>query len=314
MHCDIFNGDADGICALHQLRLAFPRQGTLVTGVKRDIRLLSKVDTAESATVLDISLDSNRHDLNRLLEQGSKIEYFDHHFHGEIPLATNLTAHIDTNPQLCTSLIVDRTLNAAYRVWAVVAAFGDNLQEAAIEAARPLNLPPKQLDLLKQLGEAINYNAYGETEADLFYPPAALYRMLSEYEDPFDFIEHEEVLRILKDGYAEDVNRLRYLKPDFDNGQCVLYVLPNEASSRRISGMFANLLAQDNRNRALAVLTPRQDANYLVSVRAPASKPYADTVCLEFPSGGGRKIAAGINCLTRADVTRFTTRFQEIFC
>ena len=41
---DVFNGDADGICALVQLRLADPRQSTLVTGVKRDIELLKRVD------------------------------------------------------------------------------------------------------------------------------------------------------------------------------------------------------------------------------------------------------------------------------
>ena len=34
---DVFNGDADGICALIQLRLAEPRDTTLITGVKRDI-------------------------------------------------------------------------------------------------------------------------------------------------------------------------------------------------------------------------------------------------------------------------------------
>ena len=40
---DVFNGDADGICALTQLRLAEPRPtATLVTGVKRDIDLLQK--------------------------------------------------------------------------------------------------------------------------------------------------------------------------------------------------------------------------------------------------------------------------------
>jgi len=36
-YIDVFNGDADGICALHQLRLAEPVESTLVTGVKRDI-------------------------------------------------------------------------------------------------------------------------------------------------------------------------------------------------------------------------------------------------------------------------------------
>ncbi|MDQ6977782.1 MAG: acetyltransferase, partial [Ghiorsea sp.] len=37
---DVFNGDADGLCALHQLRLAVPVNSTLMTGVKRDINLL----------------------------------------------------------------------------------------------------------------------------------------------------------------------------------------------------------------------------------------------------------------------------------
>ncbi len=43
---DIFNGDADGICALHQLRLEEPRASVLVTGVKRDVRLLDRVTAA----------------------------------------------------------------------------------------------------------------------------------------------------------------------------------------------------------------------------------------------------------------------------
>ena len=41
---DVFNGDADGICALVQLRQLEPRSATLVTGVKRDIQLLQKID------------------------------------------------------------------------------------------------------------------------------------------------------------------------------------------------------------------------------------------------------------------------------
>ena len=35
---DVFNGDADGICALHQLRLADPLDSTLVTGLKPEAR------------------------------------------------------------------------------------------------------------------------------------------------------------------------------------------------------------------------------------------------------------------------------------
>ena len=43
---DVFNGDADGLCALHQLRLAEPADSELVTGPKRDISLLKRVNAA----------------------------------------------------------------------------------------------------------------------------------------------------------------------------------------------------------------------------------------------------------------------------
>ena len=58
---DVFNGDADGICALQQLRLVEPRASVLVTGVKRDISLLERVaaDSGDELTVLDVSLARN---------------------------------------------------------------------------------------------------------------------------------------------------------------------------------------------------------------------------------------------------------------
>ena len=34
---DVFNGDADGICALTQLRNAEPRESTIITGVTKDM-------------------------------------------------------------------------------------------------------------------------------------------------------------------------------------------------------------------------------------------------------------------------------------
>ncbi len=110
---DVFNGDADGICALHQLRLAEPRPATLVTGVKRDIALLARVQAApgDEVTVLDVSLDVNRAPLLALLEAGVKVRYFDHHFAGEVPTHPGLTAYLDPAPTVCTSLLVDRLLD-----------------------------------------------------------------------------------------------------------------------------------------------------------------------------------------------------------
>src|SRR5260221_14758424 len=107
---DIFNGDADGICALQQLRLSEPREATLVTGVKRDIELLARVTPApgDVLTVLDISMHSNAEALKRALGTGATVRYFDHHYAGDIADDPRLEAFIDTAQDICTSLIVDR--------------------------------------------------------------------------------------------------------------------------------------------------------------------------------------------------------------
>ena len=146
-HFDIFNGDADGICALLQLRLAAPIDAILVTGAKRDVALLDRVagESGDSATVLDISLAVNRTALQRLLDRGVAIQYFDHHYAGEIPVHPGLEAHIDPDPSVCTGILVDRHLGGRHRIWAVVAAFGDNLTAAARDLASSLALTAQQV-------------------------------------------------------------------------------------------------------------------------------------------------------------------------
>ena len=87
MHYDVFNGDADGIIALVQLRLAEPKVSRLITGVKRDISLLKQVpvEQATSVTVLDISMEKNTEALEKLLDKNIDFFYVDHHRVGEIP-------------------------------------------------------------------------------------------------------------------------------------------------------------------------------------------------------------------------------------
>ena len=313
---DIFNGDADGLCALHQLRLADPRDdGELVTGVKRDIRLLDRVDAqaGDSLTVLDISMKSNAGALARVLSAGASVRWFDHHASGEIPAHDALAAHIDTAPGTCTSLIVDRELKGAYRLWAVVAAFGDNLVSSAVGAAQPLGLDHTELARLHELGDCLNYNAYGESIDDLHYHPADLYETLKPYKDPRHFIFDEPVFNVLRGAYAEDLYRAGEIKPEASNGATAVYVLPNAAWSRRINGLFGNRLAQAAPSVAHAVLVARE-GGYMVSVRAPVEEPRgAGKVCEQFESGGGREAAAGINFLAEAELERFIRAFEGEF-
>src|SRR3989338_6463664 len=163
MNYDVFNGDADGICALHQLRLAFPEANHLITGVKRDLSLLQHVEAAsgDEVTVLDLALSQNRDALLAMLDKWVSVRYFDHHVARDIPDHPHLTVMIDTSPDTCTSLLVNRYLSGKHLIWAVVGAFGDNLREAAHKAAEPLGLKPQQLAALRELGEYLNYNGYG---------------------------------------------------------------------------------------------------------------------------------------------------------
>ena len=312
---DIFNGDADGLCALHQLRLAEPRAAELVTGVKRDIRLLDRVDacSGDQLTVLDVSMKSNSQALDRALQRGAHVQYFDHHMSGDIPQHPALEAHIDTAADVCTSLIVDRYLTARHRMWAVVAAFGDNLVAAAIAAAQPLRLDHTELARLHELGECLNYNAYGESVEDLHYHPADLYQAIAPYKDPRHFIFDEPVFNVLRSAYAEDLYRASELRPQLEDDAAAVYVLPNAAWSRRINGLFGNRLAQREPRRAHAILVANA-AGYSVSVRAPLERPAgAGALCEKFENGGGREAAGGINGLPQVELDRFIAAFRSAF-
>ena len=317
---DVFNGDADGLCALHQLRLAEPRESLLVTGVKRDIGLVERVETDlgreagpdDELTVLDVSLDKNREALVTLLDKGVSARYFDHHFPGEIPERDTLETHIDTDAETCTGLIVDAHLGGTYRAWAVAAAFGDNLVRAASAAAEPLGLDAAGLDTLRTLGTLLNYNGYGSSLEDLHFDPAELSRRLRPYADPFDFVENDDVFATLDEGYRGDMSRAEAIAPEREDARTAMYLFPNDPFARRVGGVYANALAQAHPERAHALLTERADGAYVVSVRAPlAERTGADELCRRFETGGGRKAAAGINRLPPGDVERFAEALTE---
>jgi len=316
LHYDVFNGDADGICALHQLRLADPADSELVTGPKRDISLLKRVDAraGDRVTVLDIALSKNRDALDRLLAAGAQVRYFDHHQPGDIPVHPNFEPHIDTDANVCTSLLVNQFLQGRQLAWAVTAAFGDNLAEAARQAAAPLDLSADQLAQLQSLGECLNYNGYGDTLDDLFFDPADLYRQLRPFKDPFAFIAESPAYQTLKAGYQADMARAVAVSATEARTSGRVFMLPAEKWARRISGVFGNQLAVEAPAQAHAVLTAKPDGGYVVSVRAPlVAKSGADELCSRFETGGGRKGAAGINHLPESELGRFIATFFAVF-
>ena len=317
MHFDVFNGDADGILALVQLRLAEPKESTLITGVKRDISLLKQVDKSQatSVTVLDISMEKNIDALNDLLAANIPVSYTDHHRAGDIPSSSLLTANIDTDANTCTSLLVNQQLDGQFANWAIAAAFGDNMTASAVALAESVGLTQAQQEKLKAFGIYVNYNGYGRTVDDLHYKPDALFQLLVQHADPLSLVEQEDsVFARLEKAYQADMALAESAKVLADNDICKVVELADEAWARRVSGVFGNELANRSPNKAHAVVTQNADGTYTISLRAPLNnKQGASDICVQFPTGGGRAGAAGINNLPAEQLDLFIATLSDYY-
>ena len=315
---DVFNGDADGICALLQLHLSKPEMADnqLISGIKRDINLLKKIpqDVEPShITVLDISLDKNHIQLQQLLDKGFSFFYADHHFQGEFPDHPKLQRHIDTQANTCTSLIINHYLKQQHYLWAIVGAFGDNMNSNAMQLCQDNQLSEIQQEQLKKLGIYINYNAYGASVEDLHYPPEQLFAILANYANPLDFINtSDSEFNHLEQGYIEDMAHARKTQCETENENIAVFILQDAAWARRVNGVWGNDLANQFPDRAHAVITIKDKENYAISVRAPLNNRVgADDLCRQFTSGGGRKAAAGINYLPKNQLDEFIKLFNK---
>lgn len=173
------------------------------------------------------------------------------------------------------------------------------------------------LNQLRELGELVNYNAYGSTVEDLHFHPSQLYTILSAYPDPMSFLEDRpEALNILRAGYHSDWDIAEQAREiDISNAGQILS-LPASPASNRISGLFANALVDEDPDKAFAILThlDPEVGGYRVSVRAPSTrKTQAADQFAKAYGGGGRVKAAGIDHLKPCQVDGFIDAFQLAF-
>ena len=318
---DLFNGDADGIFSLLQLRQVQPRpDAKRVTGVKRDTqlfdRIVSHVAAGDRITALDIGMARNAAGLKTVLKIGAEVFFCDHHSAGDIPQDENLTVLMDASPETCTAFLIDQRLKGAKAAWAICGTYGDNFQglAARIAADRNVSLP---LSRLRELGELVNYNAYGLTVEDLHFHPLDLYERLLAYPDPMAFLEDApEALDVLRQGHRSDWEIAEQAREIHISNAGQILSLPASAASNRISGLFANALVDEEPDMAFAVLTHLgpDSGGYRVSLRAPLARRTqgADEFAGRF-GGGGRAEAAGIDLLTEADMNRFVDVFNAAF-
>ena len=304
---DVCNGDADGLCAVLQWRLADPRPATLITGLKRELELLCRVpaEAGDEVLVCDLSMQRNHAALLQLLDRGVKVRYVDHHKVDKVPRHAALQACVDFDPRVCTSLLMDRLLQGRFRAWALVGAYGDNLARVADARAAELGLSAADRQRLRLLGEGINYNAYGDEAGDQHIAPQLLYARLARHADPLQLLR--------EDGICDELDALRRADlqralshPIHAAGAGARWMqLPDAPWSRRVIGILANELASAAPAQAHAVLKADRRGGFVVSLRAPQDAPAgADEFCRRF-GGGGRAGAAGIDHLSEVELHRF---------
>lgn len=273
-----YNGDADGICSMVQWGLVYGIEGRRVTGVKRDIELLERVNPGsdDEIIVMDISLARNHARALELSTQGFDITWFDHHLAGE-PI-DGITTNIDTSANVCTARIVEKFLGVESD-WAQVALHGDGL---SVHSSKPE---------FKELGELLNYNGYGADLSDLHFHPDELLLLCLQAKTPQNFMD-SQAFKTLKNGFESDLSNAKNIEPS--NGY---YLLQNEAWARRVVGVMAHRINESGDGPHVIAI----DKGETLQVSIRGSEGIGE-LCKMF-GGGGRATAGGIDALPKSEIT-----------
>lgn len=315
LHYDVFNGDADGIISLHQYRMHFPvAKAELITGVKRDVELLRHMRLVRHSriTVFDISHKTNASHVDGILSNNNRIVWFDHHDTGIIYPSNMFRLTFDTSPDVCTSMLVDDYVDGLYRPWAITGAFGDNLYQQAQTLNPGFN--DEQMNILKEVGETLNYNGYGNEETDLTVHPKDVYVDLSNYESPFEYRNKSSVYDKIYHQKCADHRELEQSEVVHQSTTGQVISLAESMASVRYSGTYSNHLSQQHPQQAFLILTSVDENHYRVSIRAPLDAPSgANMLAGNFDTGGGRSRAAGINKLPKDKLNMLIDLFEHQF-
>lgn len=273
-----YNGDADGICSMVQWGLIHGIDGHRITGVKRDIELLKRLNPREGdeIIVMDISLARNHEEAKEFANLGFDITWFDHHLAGE--KIEGINANIDTSSNVCTAKLVEKFLGKSSD-WAEVALHGDGL---SLHSTKPE---------LKELGELLNYNGYGADLGDLHFHPDELMQLCLEAKNPQTFLQ-SPAFRALKEGFESDISKANQIEK-----RDGYFLLPNESWARRVVGVMAHRINEESEGPHVIAIDKGNTLQ--ISLRG---RNGIGELCAKF-GGGGRATAGGIDNLPKSEIT-----------
>ncbi len=316
----LFNGDADGLIAQRILEMHLGAPDLRITGLKRDIKLLQKLPPMEAGHIhaLDISLRQNQPELLTILaKENLNVTWYDHHDPGEVEPHPRLHLHIYQSSGTCSAVIVNAVFGRQQGLWAAMAAFGDAVPDTAKALIDEVGVSHAESNLLQRSGILLNYNAYGEKISDVLFDPADLAKRMSQFTSALDFCQEESIFGPLTQQFVSDQSMCKNLTALNDSEAAQAYLAPDAPWARRYLATWANEHILDHPLQALALIHPRAGGDFQVSIRAPRGTPgvvpSAASLASEFTTGGGRKLAAGINVLPAHDLERFVKRFERFF-
>ena len=309
---DVFHGDADGLCAIQQFRLSEPlgdRQ--VVTGKRSQHALLAGIGAATDCGVvmLDLPLDINHATLQQLLAQGCQVRCFDHHVATKSLEHDNLTLHLDSSAEVCTSILVNRHLGGAYAEWAAVGAFGDNMFSAAQQLLQESELSQHEVEQLVHLAELLNYNAYGDMLNANHVTAAEMHEQMLAHEHPLDFLHDNRHLKRISTAMEEDLERQQTRNPSEKYSDGMVYMLPSREFIRRSYVVWVSRLMRKHPDIAFLIAIENHDGSLDISIRSPLNAAKGAWELAKAFGGGGREGAAGINGLPAGRVKAFLQTF-----
>ena len=87
--------------------------------------------------------------------------------------------------------------------------------DLAMNMAKSENLNEEQTTLLKQIGLVVNYNSYGQTVDDLFFPPEEIAKAVKACgSDIFRFTEQSDIFPTLLENFSADMSSAVCQEPE----------------------------------------------------------------------------------------------------
>lgn len=304
----LFDGDADGIIASYiwQKNNGFVDTLNLVSGLK-GYPILNNNPQSQGTNIilLDQSPELNLDGIKRETSNRNHCHVIDHHNISE-GFFDSFFLKLDKIPQEhCTTSYLNAKYNHLDDELALIAALSDNVSISR-ELISKLDPTIKKLNLYKEIGRILGYNAVTENSLD---PKIVLRNLINIGGNINDFISNSSYL-IIKEEYLSDISQLNNLKlSSYDFRNIRIFILPNSRWAKKLFPEIANSLFESDQSKIYLVMAPVGDGSYYTSIRAPC---FADRIARLF-GGGGRSTASGARInLTNCRLVEIINKIEAI--